>query len=143
MPSGGATEPWAYGDKVYGIMRKYLNLRENLKDYIRVQMQAAHEKGTPVIRPLFYDFSADKAAWDVENQYMFGSDILVAPVLFEGAKQRDVYLPAGTTWVNVYTNESYAGGQQITVATPLAQLPVFVRQAAQASLAPAFTAITQ
>lgn len=143
MPSGGATEPWAYGDQVYGIMRKYLNLRENLKDYIRVQMKAAHEKGTPVIRPLFYDFSTDKAAWNVENQYMFGSDILVAPVLFEGSKQRDVYLPAGTTWVNVYTNESYAGGQRITVKTPLDQLPVFVRQTAQADLAPAFTAITQ
>ncbi|MFC6289974.1 glycoside hydrolase family 31 protein [Levilactobacillus angrenensis] len=143
MPSGGATEPWAYGDKVYGIMKQYLNLRENLKDYIRTQMQAAHEKGTPVMRPLFYDFSKDKVAWDVENEYMFGSDILVAPVLYEGSNQRKVYLPVGTSWVNVYTDEVIAGGQEIAVETPLNQLPVFVRQSAMPNLQTAFAAINK
>ncbi|WP_125581603.1 glycoside hydrolase family 31 protein [Levilactobacillus cerevisiae] len=141
MPSGGATEPWAYGEQTYGIMKKYLQLRENLKDYLRVQMQAAHESGTPVIRPLFYDFSTDSVAWKVENQFMLGPDILVAPVLYEAASSRKVYLPAGEEWVNVYTAETLPGGQTVQAETPLAQLPVFVRQSAYQGLEKAFLVI--
>jgi alpha-D-xyloside xylohydrolase len=140
MPSGGATEPWAYGEQSYEIMKNYMQLRENLKDYIRQQMKAAHEKGTPVIRPLFYDFSSDLHVWNVETEYMFGDAILVAPVLHAGEKQRDVYLPVGSDWINVYTNDMISGGQTISTETPIDKLPVFVRKE-NAALIDAFRVI--
>lgn len=72
--------------------------REKLKPYIKKQMLLAHEKSTPVMRPLFYDFLKDSKSWEFEDQYMFGPDILVAPVLYEGMRQREVYLPEGAEW---------------------------------------------
>lgn len=127
MPSGGPTEPWAYGESAYQIMRHYLNLRVALKPYIKKQMLAAHEKGTPVIRPLFYDFSSDGNAWSIENEYMFGDSILVAPVLHASESSRQVYLPKGIDWVDVFNGTASVGGTTITVKTPIAQIPVFVR----------------
>ena len=141
MPSGGATEPWAYGATVYSIMKKYMNLRENLKDYIRIQMKNAHEKGTPVIQPLFYNFSQDDAVWDIEDEFLFGDSILIAPVLYEKAEQRQVYLPKGTDWINVFTGDFITGGQKITVKTPIEQIPVFVRQESWSHLEKAFESL--
>lgn len=141
MPSGGPTEPWAYGDEAYHIMRNYMNLRENLKGYIKVQMAAAHEKGTPVIRPLFYDFAADKDTWNVEDQYMFGDSILVAPILHENETIREVYLPKGTDWINVFNGEALVGGTTVTVDTPIDQIPLFVKNDRYASLKASFEPI--
>jgi len=125
--SGAPNEVWSYGDEAYEICVKYMHICERLKPYIREQMKAAHEKGTPIIRPLFYDFPQDERAWEVEDQYMFGPDILVAPVLYEGMETRTVYLPRGTEWENAWTGEKFAGGQAVEVATPLDQIPLFVR----------------
>ena len=91
-------------------------------------MQAAHEKGTPVIRPLFYDFPEDPMCWENESQYLYGPDILVAPVMERGEKQKEVYLPKGAVWTNVWTNEVWEGGQSVTVETPLDQMPLFTRE---------------
>lgn len=90
-------------------------------------MQAAHEKGTPVISPLFYHYDQDAKAWQVEDEFMFGPRVLVAPVLYEKKQERDVYLPAGYQWTNIYTDETLDGGQTVTVKTPLEQIPVFTR----------------
>jgi alpha-D-xyloside xylohydrolase len=125
--SGADNEVWSYSDEVYEICKQYLFLRENLRPYIGTLMKAANEKGTPVIRPLFYDFPDDKAAWEVENQFMFGPNYLVAPVLYEGERERRLYLPAGTTWTNAWTGEQAAGGQTLTVSAPLDTIPVFTR----------------
>lgn len=138
MPSGGPTEPWAYGDQAYIIMKKYMTLREKLKDYIRVQMQAAHEKGTPVIRPLFYNYSQDKKAWTIEDEFLFGDSILVAPVLHEKLVQRQVYLPAGNSWVNVRTDTVLSGGQTTNVQTPIDEIPIYICQSAAEKLMPVF-----
>ena len=94
-------------------------------------MKAAHEKGTPVIRPIFYDFSADQAAWEISEEYLFGSDILVAPVLNAGDRTKDVYLPAGIKWVEVETGKVYEGGQTVTVDAPLETIPLFVKEGAE------------
>lgn len=126
--SGGDNEVWSYGEEVYEICKKYLTLREKMRDYIRTLMKETHEKGSPVMRPLFYEFPQDSAAWEVEDQYLFGSDYLVAPVLYSGVTERRVYLPKGCSWENIDTGETFAGGQYMTAPAPLAIIPVFRRK---------------
>ncbi|MCO7127904.1 glycoside hydrolase family 31 protein [Sporolactobacillus shoreicorticis] len=138
MPSGAPTEPWAYGDQTYNIMIRYMQIREHMRDYLREQMAAAHKKGTPIIRPLFYDFPTDQNSWAIENQYMFGHDLLIAPIMYAQITQRDVYLPQGTDWVNVYTQETKSGGQTIVTEAPIEEIPVFVRKQVADVLLPLF-----
>jgi len=83
------------------------------------------------MRPLFLDFPADPACWDIADQFLFGGDILVAPVVTEGARERDVYLPAGADWRDAWTGAPAAGGQWVTAAAPLELIPVYVRGAAE------------
>lgn len=125
--SGYNNEIWSFGEEAYPILEKYLHMRERLRPYIRGLMEEAHEKGTPLMRPLFYDFPEDPLAWDWGEAYMFGPDILVAPVLTEKAVSREVYLPQGSSWTNVWTGQSYAGGQKVEVETPIDQIPLFTR----------------
>ena len=106
---------------------QYLNLRERMKPYIARLMKEAHEKGTPVMRPLFYDFPEDPRSWDQEDEYLFGPDVLVAPVMYAKTESREVYLPGGEAWVNFWTGESFEGGRTVTVPAPLDQIPLFVR----------------
>ena len=128
--SGGPNEVWSFGEQAYGIIRELLFLRERLRPYIMEQMKRAADKGTPVMRPLFFDFAHDPAAALIEDQFLFGPDILVAPVVKEGGRSRAVYLPAGTDWTDAWTGAEFAGGQCITVDAPLERFPVFVRAGA-------------
>jgi alpha-D-xyloside xylohydrolase len=130
---GGPNEVWSFGDEAYGIIRDLLFLRERLKPYILAQMAAAAETGTPPMRPLFFDFPADPACSAVEDQFMFGPDILVAPVVQQGVTGRSAYLPAGD-WYDAWTGEAHAGGVTLTVSAPLARIPVFVRDPALLAL---------
>lgn len=125
--SGGPNEVWSFGDEAYEIIADLLALRERLRPYIMAQMGAAHERGTPPMRPLFYDFPNDAHIWSVEDQFMFGPDILVAPILFEGARSREVYLPAGENWRNAWTNEICVGGSIILAQAPLNNIPLYLR----------------
>jgi alpha-D-xyloside xylohydrolase len=126
--SGAPNELWSFGEEAYAILEKYLRFREGLRPYVRGLMAAAHERGSPIIRPLFYDFPSDDQAWNVEDAYMFGPDVLVAPILFEGQRARDVYLPIGTRWISHGTGEVFDGGQVANEAAPLEHLPVFFRE---------------
>lgn len=143
MPSGGPTEPWSYGDTSLGIMTKYMNLRENLKSYTKEAMTSAHEKGTPVIRPIFYDFEKDDHSWDIEDQYMFGNDILVIPIIFSSADKttRQIYLPKGTDWVDSKTGTTSKGGTTLTINTELETIPVYIRANKYSELKEAFEVI--
>ena len=129
--SGADNEIWSYGDEIYELCKKYIDIRERMRDYNRSQMKQAHKKGTPVMRPLMYDFPADPLAWETEDAYMFGGDLLVAPVTEEGARECSVYLPAGERWINVWTGEAYDGGQTVIAAAPLDVIPVFCREGAK------------
>ena len=129
--SGGPNEAWSYGEEAYGILSKYLNMRERLRPYLTRIMKQAHERGTPVMRPLFYDFPSDSTAWDQAEEYMFGPDLLVAPVLFPGMRQRSVYLPAGARWTDAETGTSYDGGITVVVRAPIDRIPLFVRDEAR------------
>jgi alpha-D-xyloside xylohydrolase len=125
--TAGPNEVWSFGEQAYGIIRELLFLRERLRPYVLELMRQAHEKGAPPMRPLFYDFPADEVCWEIEDQFMFGPDLLVAPVLFEGARSRRVYLPAGTGWRDAWTDEELAGGQWIEADAPLERIPLYVR----------------
>lgn len=129
--SGAANEVWSYGEEVYEICRKYLNLREQMRPYTRSVMLEAHQKGTPVMRTMFYMYPEDAACWEVEDEYFYGPDVLVAPVLYEGQKSRSVYLPKGERWKEYFTGKEYEGGQTVEAQTPLDVIPVFLKQGAQ------------
>ena len=127
LTSGAPNELWSFGEDVEKILAKYLFLRERLRPYIREVMAAAHATGAPVMRPMMFDFPEDVEAWKVEDAYLFGPDVLVAPVLEKGARERTVYLPAGTGWTDAFTGTRYSGGQRVTVPAPLDIIPLFVR----------------
>lgn len=128
--SGAPNEVWSYGDEAFGIFKKYMLMRERLRPYITSLMQEAHVVGTPPMRPIFYDFPKDRSAWNVEDQYMFGPDLLVAPVLHEGERTRQIYLPKGADWTECATKVVYEGGQWITSEAPLSDIPIFLRDGA-------------
>ena len=128
LTSGQDNEVWSFGEENYEILKSFLFIRENLRPYIRECMRQASECGAPVMRPLFYDFPDDKMAWEMEDAYMFGPDLLVAPVMEAGVKTREVYLPKGANFVESYTGKVYEGGQKVEAKAPLNVIPVFVRE---------------
>lgn len=125
--TGGENEVWTFGDDAYEIMTAYLRLRENLRPLTRELMRETHEVGSPIMRALFYEFPNDADCWDIADQYMFGGDILVAPVMEKGACVRDVYLPEGCRWTDAWTGREYDGGQTIAADAPLHIIPIFLR----------------
>lgn len=124
---GGPNEVWSYGERVDAILRDHLLLRERLMPYVMEQMEAAASTGTPPMRPLFFDDPKDDAAAAVDDQFLFGPDLLVAPVLFPDAAGRSVYLPAGARWTDAWSGQAYDGGRTIGAAAPLERIPLFVR----------------
>ena len=133
--SGAENEVWSYGEDNFQVMKKYLLLRERIRPYIAEQMKKTHETGMPIMRPLFFDFKGDKKAWDVDDQYMFGPDLLVAPVIEAGVDSRAVYLPAGASWTDAWTGKVYEGGQTITAAAPIDTIPLFLKDGAKLPIA--------
>ncbi|MFD0775342.1 TIM-barrel domain-containing protein [Streptomonospora algeriensis] len=133
--SGGPNEVWSYGEEVYDRLRELLFLRERLRPYVMEQMRAAHESGMPPMRPLFVDFPGDARAWEVDDAFMFGPDVLVAPVAEYGAREHDVYLPEGTRWREPYSGEVYPGGTLVHLPAPLDRAPVLVREGASVPVA--------
>ena len=125
--TGGDNEIWSYGDENFEILKKYILLREAMRPYIRTLMQEAHELGRPLMRPMFYEFPEQENCWDLKEQYMFGSSMLVAPVVCENADQKEVYLPYGHTWTLLHNGEIYEGGVTVEVHAPLEIIPVFLK----------------
>ena len=102
-----------------------MQLRERIRPYVTGLMAEAHKKGTPPMRPMFYDFPHQKEAWETEDQYMFGPDVLVAPVMYHEMRERGVWLPEGREWIDTATGERFAGGQRIVCQAPIERMPVF------------------
>ena len=125
---GGPNEVWSFGEKVYGIMKEFLFLRERLRPYIMEQMRVASNIGAPPMRPLFFNFPNDLVSYNIEDQFMFGPDLLIAPVTEEGAVSRTVYLPAGANWVEAWSKREYEGGQDHQADAPLERIPVYWRK---------------
>lgn len=127
--SGAENEIWSYGKENFKIMKKYIEIREKMRSYTRRLMKESSETGAPIIRPLFYHFPDDAQSWKINDEYMYGDKVLVAPVTEYLRRKRNVYLPEGAQWLEPETGKKYSGGQTITVDAPLDVIPVFVREA--------------
>lgn len=134
LSTGADNEVWSYGEEDYAIMKKYLFLREKLRPYIKSIMKKASETGEPVMRPLFFDFPGDKPSWDIDDEYMFGAELLVAPVTEAYVDTRKVYLPAGCRWTESATGKVFDGGQTVDAYAPLDIIPVFIREGSEVSV---------
>lgn len=132
--TGAENEVWSYGAENYDIMVKFIRIRDQMRDYIRGVMEQAHETGSPVMRTLFYEFPGDRECWDVWDSYMFGPDILVAPMCHGRAVRRRVYLPAGAWFVHAGSGRRYEGGGWYEVEAGIDTMPVFLREGRQSYL---------
>jgi len=125
--TGAPNELWSFGEDLYEILAGYVRLREAMRPYVRELMDLAHTHGQPVLRGMFHEFPDDPASWDLADQYMFGPDLLVAPVVEPHATSRSVYLPVGASWSDLHSGDVHDGGQWLRVETPLQSIPVFRR----------------
>lgn len=128
--SGAGNELWSFGDEVFALLEPLVHLREAMRPYVRRVMAEAHTGGQPVMRALFHEFPGDARCWRIDDQFLFGPSILVAPVMTAGATSRSVYLPPGATWTRLTDGATHDGGQWLEVGAPLAGVPVFLRDGA-------------
>ncbi len=108
-PSGGDNELWSFGERNYPILKSLIELRERLRPYLTRMMEENCASGAPIMRPMFYQYPQDDICYDLDDQYMFGSDILFAPIIRRGQTSRKVYLPEGT-WILTRDGRRYTGG---------------------------------
>jgi alpha-D-xyloside xylohydrolase len=101
-------EPWEYGESFLKEFRAATEMRYRLMPYIYAQAKDCSERGLPMMRALFVEYPQDPGSWLVDDEYLFGSDLLVAPMI-ENTPDRNVYLPAGN-WIDYQTGQTYAGG---------------------------------
>ena len=126
-------EPWAYGEPALTIFRKYAQLRYRLLPYLYAAARRAAE-GVPLVRPLVYDHPSDRTTHHVDDEYLLGPDLLVAP-MFMPRGRRDIYLPAGG-WYDYWTDQRFDGPRWISYEAELETLPLFVRAGAVLPLGP-------
>jgi alpha-D-xyloside xylohydrolase len=126
-------EPWAYGEPALSIFRRYAQLRYRLLPYLYAAARRVPE-GVPLARPLVYDHPSDPTTWHVDDEYLLGPDLLVAP-MFEPRGRRDIYLPAGG-WYDFWTDQRFEGARWITYEAELERLPLFVRAGAVIPMGP-------
>jgi alpha-glucosidase/alpha-D-xyloside xylohydrolase len=111
------------------IIRKFTNLRYQLMPYNYTVAREAYDEGLPMMRPLWMYYPTDTIAAKQGNQYLWGRDLLIAPVFEKGVGARDVYLPSGE-WYDWWTNEKISGGRSVSSKTNLSTMPIYVRAGA-------------
>jgi alpha-glucosidase len=119
-------EPWAFGQPYESIIKKYIDLRYHFLPHLYTLFHEASTTGLPVVRPLLLEYPADKRTANLNDQFLFGANILIAPILQPDTTHRAVYLPEGE-WVNYETGETHAGGQHILAAADLDSMPIFLK----------------
>ncbi|MBC8319979.1 MAG: glycoside hydrolase family 31 protein [Bacteroidetes bacterium] len=125
--SGIPSEPVYFNDTTRKIVRDFMKLRYKLLPYIYTLAFEANQFGYPIVRPLFYEFPSDTTCYNIENEYMFGGEILVAPVIENQQKTMQIYLPSGTYWYDFWNNGPYDGGEWISVDVNLETIPIFIK----------------
>ena len=129
---------WLYGKQVEDVSRKYLDLRHRLLPYIYSGAADVTLHGSTLMRPLVMDFAQDDKAMEQKYEFMFGKELLVAPVLAPGVRDWDVYLPKDQHgWMNFWTGQKLQGGQTVKTSAKLDELPLFVRAGSIVPIGPA------
>jgi len=122
-------EPWRFGSYYEDIIRKYLKLRYTLLPYLYTTLEEAHSTGVPLFRPLVLNYPDDANTYNLDDEFMVGDDLLIAPILKPDLTRRLVYLPKGT-WYDYWTNKKLTGGTMVNIDAPLETVPMFVRSGA-------------
>jgi alpha-glucosidase (family GH31 glycosyl hydrolase) len=120
-------EAWTYDDETLSVYRDYVLLHERLVPYVRAAAATAARCGLPIVRPLLLTDPGDDRGWSLADQYGYGPALWVAPVLEQGAREREVQLPRGE-WIDFWTRERVSGGSEVAAAAPLERVPVYVRR---------------
>lgn len=119
-------EPWAFDDQTREICRKFIRLRYQLLPYLYDLFHQCEETGLPIMRPLVLHYQDDPETYNLNGQFLMGENLLVAPVLEQGATKKLVYLPKGK-WYGFESGEEYLGGRYYMVDAPLDSCPMFVK----------------
>ena len=123
-----AVEPWLFGEEAERNAKAAIELKYSLLPYIYTYAREAHELGLPIMRPMVMEFPMDTETYSLDTQFMFGEEMLVAPVVKKSARSRNLYLPEGT-WIDFNDKKSeFSGEQWMTVDAPLSKIPIFVRK---------------
>jgi alpha-glucosidase len=117
---------WAWGDVVLDLVREAVRLRYRLLPYIYATFVRSAETGAPVQRPLVFDYQYDPTVRDLDDEYLFGPDLLVAPVFGPGITARQVYIPEGS-WYDWHSDALVGGKRYVHTATPMEHIPVYAR----------------
>src|SRR5215213_10395763 len=123
-------EPYSYGEEFTKVNRASVELRYRLLPYLYSLFEEHRRTGAPPMRPLWFQYPADSRTYTVEDEYLVGRDLLVAPVVRESATKRGVYFPGGDNWVDWWTGKTYEGGREAEIDAPLDRLPLFARAGA-------------
>ncbi|WP_436535965.1 TIM-barrel domain-containing protein [Actinoplanes sp. HUAS TT8] len=125
--------PWQYGPAANASAKKFLNLRKKLQPYTYAAAKEATRTGTPIVRAMYLAYPGEQEAYaSAGSQYLYGPDLLVAPVTTPGATATTtVWFPPGNSWTDYFTGKRYAGGTSAAVTTTLDTMPVFVRSGAR------------
>jgi alpha-glucosidase len=123
-------EPYSFPKEFTDINRASIELRYRLLPYLYTLFREHVSTGAPVMRPLWFEYPDDARTYLVEDEYLVGGDLLVAPVVTESVTKRKVYFPAGDKWVDWWTGRLYEGGQETEVEAPLNRLPLYARAGA-------------
>jgi alpha-glucosidase len=123
-------EPYSFGEQFTRINRASVELRYQLLPYLYSLFHEHTRTGAPVMRPLWFQYPDDSRTYTIEDEYLVGRDLLVAPVVRESATKRGVYFPAGDNWVDWWTGKTYEGGKDAEIEAPLNRLPLFARAGA-------------
>lgn len=134
VASGGSNEVWSWGEEIYQILVRYMAIRERLRPYMMEQTRLHSRTGMPLMRALVLDFPNDPEVADIGDTYLFGPDLLVAPVTEYRARSREVYLPRGSTWTDAWTGVAHAGGEWVAAEAPLDRIPLYLRDGARLPL---------
>ncbi len=129
-PSGGDNEIWSFGERNYPILKNYILLRDRMRSYTLAAAKHSSETGEPIMRAMFYDFPEDEICYTLNDQYMYGSDILFAPIYTEGQLDRRVYLPAGS-WIRTSDRKTYEGGKWYDCHAEIDEFIAFVKEGAE------------
>ena len=135
-------EPWSWGEPYLSINRRFIELRYRLLPYLYTAFWQCHQTGAPIVRPLMWAYQDDEATHTLDDQFLCGDNLLVAPLIAADADRRTVYLPAGT-WYDFWSDEPIVGPAHISVEASLERIPVFVRAGAMIPMGPAMSYVDE